>query len=455
MKHPLFDILISVSFLLLAIRLTQFLEIQDNGIDNIPVNFYPVYSNLQLRTANDHNLLTQIPQICSISILRKSLRFKDHRSGKLTHLYIFVLLISNSWDTETNPGPESLIDNSHFPCGLCDVSVGWENQGIGCDTCNIWYHIECQGMSSTMYGIYNKSLSKSIAWQCIRCGMPNFSTSLFDTTASLEVSNRFETLLSLSEPDSPVPDSIGPQAASSPIVQQPKEAKPKTKKAVLNHPLRILIMNCQSIKNKKAEIRAVIDSAKPDIILGNESWLTPEIINSEFFPDSFDAIREDGVGVAHGGVFIAFRRDLLFTETPELDTDCEIIWCKLNIIGCRTLYLGSFYRPPNRKPEIEKKHLEAFNSSLTRIMSNKIAHVLVGGDFNCGNIEWTTMQVPEGVPNRRVQGQLLEIAQEHCLAQVVNIHTREDKTLDLLLTNFNPQSIELKGCPRSVKRIMT
>ena len=62
-------------------------------------------------------------------------------------------------------------------------------------------------------------------------------------------------------------------------------------------------------------------------------------------------------------------------------------------------------------------------------MSNKNAHVLVGGDFNCGNIEWSTMQVSEGVPNRRVHGQLLEIAQEHCLAQVVNIHTREDKGL--------------------------
>ena len=84
-------------------------------------------------------------------------------------------------------------------------------------------------------------------------------------------------------------------------------------------------MNCQSIKNKKAEIHAVIDSAKPDIILGNESWLTPEIKNSEIFPDSFDAIRKDRVGDAHGGVFIAFRRDLLCIETPELDTDCEII----------------------------------------------------------------------------------------------------------------------------------
>ena len=42
-------------------------------------------------------------------------------------------------------------------------------------------------------------------------------------------------------------------------------------------------MNFQSIRNKQAEIHAVIDSAKPDIILGNESWLAPEIKNSEIF----------------------------------------------------------------------------------------------------------------------------------------------------------------------------
>ena len=99
------------------------------------------------------------------------------------------------------------------------------------------------------------------------------------------------------------------------------------------------------------------------------------------------------MGDAHGVVFIAFRRDLLCTETPGLDTDCESIWRKLNTIGCMTLYLGSFYRPPYR---IEKDYLEALTSSLTGIMSNKNAHVLAGADLNCWNIEWSTMQVPEG-----------------------------------------------------------
>ena len=147
-------------------------------------------------------------------------------------------------------------------------------------------------------------------------------------------------------------------------------------------------------KKKKAELHTIIDSAKPDIILGNESWLTPDIKNSEIFPESFDAVRKDRASDAHGGVFIAFKRDLLCTETPELDTNCEIVWCKMNIIGCRTLYLGSFYRPPDK---IDNDYLEEFNSSLFRIMSTGNAHVLVGGDFNCGDIEWSHIKVPQGV----------------------------------------------------------
>ena len=80
-------------------------------------------------------------------------------------------------------------------------------------------------------------------------------------------------------------------------------------------------------------------------------------------------------------------------------------------------------------------------------MSNKNAHVLVGGDFNCGDIEWSTMQVPEGVPKRPVQTKLVSIIQDHCLSQMVNIHTREDKTLDLLFTDSPSPINRVKGMP--------
>ena len=186
MKHLLFDILISVACLLLAARFAKILDTQDIDLDDIPSNFFPVYSTLSMRTANVNQLMAQLPHLCTVSILRKGLRLKDYRSGKLLHLYLFVILIGNSWDIETNLGPDSRSDDSLCLCGLCDVSVGWEDRGICCDTCNVWYHIDCQGMSTTMYGVYNRTLNKSMAWECVRCGMPNFSTSLFDTSASLD-----------------------------------------------------------------------------------------------------------------------------------------------------------------------------------------------------------------------------------------------------------------------------
>ena len=81
----------SAGCMLLAVRLGKFLEARDSDLGNIPFNVFPVYSNLQLRTANNTQLMTQIPHICCISILRKGLRLRDGRSVKLCHLYICVL----------------------------------------------------------------------------------------------------------------------------------------------------------------------------------------------------------------------------------------------------------------------------------------------------------------------------------------------------------------------------
>ena len=169
-----------------------------------PVNkSLPVFL-VTLITANQMNLCSNIPHLCTVSILNKATQFKDfHGSNRLTYLYLFVILCGNSWDIESNPGPDSCNGSSHFPCGVCDADVGWEDRGICCDTCNIWYHIDCQG--------------KNIVWECMKCGMPNFSTSLFDTTASLETHNRFDSLSSLSDPESPIPDIIGPPLQLHPL----------------------------------------------------------------------------------------------------------------------------------------------------------------------------------------------------------------------------------------------
>ena len=57
------------------------------------------------------------------------------------------------------------------------------------------------------------------------------------------------------------------------------------------------------------------------------------------------------------------------------------------------------------------------------------------------------MQVPHGIQKRQTQQQLLDIIDEHCLTQVVNIHTRLDKTIYLLFTNVPSPVNRVKGMP--------
>ena len=62
-------------------------------------------------------------------------------------------------------------------------------------------------------------------------------------------------------------------------------------------------------------------------------------------------------------------------------------------------------------------------------------------------IELSHMKVPQGVQKRQSQQQLLDIIGEHCLTQVVDIPTRNDKTLYLLFTNFPSPVNRVKGMP--------
>ena len=117
-------------------------------------------------------------------------------------------------------------------------------RGICCNACNIWYHINCQSMSSTMYSILNKSSGKKIVWECMKCGMSNFSTSLFDTTASLETHKIWFFIVTVRPWESDTRYNCPPHtAASSQIVHRSMEAKGKATKAALNHPLRHTVLS--------------------------------------------------------------------------------------------------------------------------------------------------------------------------------------------------------------------
>ena len=56
--------------------------------------------------------------------------------------------------------------------------------------------------------------------------------------------------------------------------------KAKGRRKQATDSIKIAIINCRSIKNMPPELGAFVTTTDPDVILGTESWLTPDIGNS-------------------------------------------------------------------------------------------------------------------------------------------------------------------------------
>jgi exonuclease III len=188
------------------------------------------------------------------------------------------------------------------------------------------------------------------------------------------------------------------------------------------------------LKNKVADLAAIMSEYQPDIVIGNESWLNPNIASSEIFPENYNVFRKDRID-SYGGVFQAAKKDLIITLRSDFDAECEIIWTHCRMAGAKTksFLFGAFYRSNSSDMEglIElDKSLFALGNKLQR------QNVILGGDFNAPNIDWKTHHITGNVSTSE---KLLEIIDKHDLCQMVMVPTRRqlstNNVLDLVFSN--------------------
>ena len=314
-----------------------------------------------------------------------------------------------------NPGPVSQSSSdSIYPCGTCDRPVTWEDRGIVCDTCNQWYHVTCQSMCS---GSYDKHVNDSaIAWDCLACNSPNYTTLCYSLVFS--TSNHFS-VLSDAPLDSPTWQPT-PIHASTPVkVSRPRAGKKE------QH-LRILNVNFQSIKTKQHLLSNLIDSTRPDIIFGTETWIDNSIKDSQIFPPGFNIYRTDR-NLSGGGVLIAVKDTYITTAVPELHTDCEIVWCKLELVGHKSIYLSTFYNPKTSNEEGYKQ----FGNSVERASRITNAYIIGAGDFNLPGWDWKNNTLKPNTAYSNIHHNFTDILDDHGLNQVVVEPTRGLNVLDL------------------------
>ena len=140
-------------------------------------------------------------------------------------------------------------------------------------------------------------------------------------------------------------------------------------------------------------------------------------------------------------MFIGVKNNIINTQVPELTTDCESIWVRINIAGSKSLHVGAFYRPPGS----DESNLEELNTALSRVDTRKNM-VILGGDFNLPDIDWeTTTTNPTKEPSKHHQ--LLDTAADHNLEQVVKSPTRDKNILDLIFTTHANLMRNVKTIP--------
>ncbi|CAG2246306.1 unnamed protein product [Mytilus edulis] len=154
---------------------------------------------------------------------------------------------------------------------------------------------------------------------------------------------------------------------------------------------------------------------------------TITIISSRTPPSGTAKI--DRTGRKGGGVFLAISVDILSSEQPELDTNCELLWAKVDIIGVKSIYIGAYYKPQ----ENDTESVAELSRSLQRIPTH--SNIWLLGDFNLPNYDWVKQELKPNCKFTNTYNNFFDIMNDHNLEQVVHIPTRQENTLDLFYIN--------------------
>ena len=365
-----------------------------------------------------------------------------------THRLILLLLSG----IETNPGPR----RPRFPCTICQKACKIES--IACDDCDKWTHRNCIGMSTSEYSNLGKSED---TWTCPSCCKPNnSSTKIYfipngdDSKHSIQnISTNPLMMDSISEASIPSTSdssinspSFNTTSFSTDIPIMTSSPKPTKTKPATKKQLRILNINFQSLRKKGKLLEAIIESTEPDVIIGTETWLDPNIKSSEIIPDYFhyDTERRDRPKDPHGGVLIAAKQTLQLGNIIK-STEIELLTGTINLEGKKKMLIGAFYRPPDKTDDT---YLNKMKDEINNIRAKHQKDIfLIGGDFNLPDINWAEQTIDHRQYPTRTNQTFLELVADNGLEQIVDFPTRKENTLDLLLTSHPSFKLRCKPLP--------
>ena len=203
-----------------------------------------------------------------------------------------------------------------------------------------------------------------------------------------------------------------------------------------NRSLTVLSLNCQSLLAKKESFLNLICFHTPDIIIGCESWLKPDVKNCEIFPSNYNVHRIDRAD-GYGGIFIACH-DSLASCNIQIESSCELVACQIQLPNQPHLIICSLYRPPSSN----EAYLNECCHQLESIRHSYPDSALwIAGDVNLPDIDWVNNTINSHQYSLNLNQIFLDFLQDNALSQLVNYPTRGSNILDVFITD-RPSLVE-------------
>jgi hypothetical protein len=192
----------------------------------------------------------------------------------------------------------------------------------------------------------------------------------------------------------------------------------------------LLSLNCQSLKNKNNQFRTLIETHKPEIITGTESWLNESIPSSQFFPTSYETFRRDRA-TPGGGVFICVHKSLNATVSFISETS-EILGVHILSGTNISIKLAVIYKPDKNLAPIDEliTHIQEFN-----LEKKPSQFVIITGDTNLPQVDWNNLDCNSKKEETRKIIQLTELGLTQLVHEPTRITNNTATTLDIILTN--------------------
>ena len=216
-----------------------------------------------------------VGEVQQLSVLRRQLchdyiKWQNDNietSNKTLSLLNLILL---SGDIHQNPEPIK------YPCAICNKPVAKNQHALQCDECDAWVHTKCDGISKEDYKRFETI--NSLVFECPSCRLLTFTDSFFisDHEQSYESTNSFHML---TESDTSAEDSAE-NITNLPNYHSSTKNPGK---------IRILTVNCRSLMSdkKRIDLHNLIETHKPNIIIGTESHLDSTIVAVRSFQTTF------------------------------------------------------------------------------------------------------------------------------------------------------------------------